>query len=152
MAITPLHPVVVTFLTGATTATATVQTTEEHNSRTNRNAYGKHHDIHRTSRGYHSHRYRNHYRQRWCANGSDNHCKHLQRKASPVNFSFTLSIYPSSVATSYTFTLTNGTAGSSDYTTTNVTVVVPAGATTGTVSVPTTQDTIDELDETFTIS
>ncbi|WP_167543080.1 T9SS type B sorting domain-containing protein [Flavobacterium sinopsychrotolerans] len=28
---------------------------------------------------------------------------------------------------------------------------MPAGATTGTVSVPTTQDTIDELDETFTI-
>ncbi|SEO69941.1 conserved repeat domain-containing protein/gliding motility-associated C-terminal domain-containing protein, partial [Flavobacterium sinopsychrotolerans] len=33
----------------------------------------------------------------------------------------------------------------------DVTVIVPAGATTGTVSVPTTQDTIDELDETFTI-
>jgi hypothetical protein len=40
----------------------------------------------------------------------------------------------------------------SDYTTTNVTVTVPAGATTGTVSVPTTQDTIDEVDETFTIN
>jgi hypothetical protein len=33
--------------------------------------------------------------------------------------------------------LTNGT-GSADYTTTNVDVTVPAGATTGTVSVPTT--------------
>jgi hypothetical protein len=33
--------------------------------------------------------------------------------------------------------LTNGTAGSADYTT-NVDVTVPAGATTGTVSVPTT--------------
>jgi hypothetical protein len=38
--------------------------------------------------------------------------------------------------------MTNGTAGSADYTTTDVTVTVPAGATTGT-SVPTTAD-IDE--------
>jgi hypothetical protein len=39
--------------------------------------------------------------------------------------------------------LTNGTAaGDADYTTTNVTVTVPAGATTG-ISVPTTADTID---------
>jgi protocatechuate 3,4-dioxygenase beta subunit len=38
-----------------------------------------------------------------------------------------------------------------DYTTTNV-VTVPAGATTGTVSVPTTADTIDEVDETFSIA
>jgi hypothetical protein len=41
------------------------------------------------------------------------------------------------------FVLTNGTAaGDADYTTTNVTVTVPAGATTG-ISVPTTADTID---------
>jgi hypothetical protein len=50
---------------------------------------------------------------------------------------------PSSVDTTYTFTFTNGTAGSADYTTTSQTVTVPAGATTGTVSVP-TADTIDE--------
>jgi hypothetical protein len=43
---------------------------------------------------------------------------------------------PSAVDTSYTFVLTNGTAGSADYTTTDVIVTVPAGATTGTVSVP----------------
>jgi hypothetical protein len=49
-------------------------------------------------------------------------------------------------STSYTFVLTNGTAGSADYTTTDVIVTVPAGATTGTVS-PTTADTIDEVDE-----
>jgi hypothetical protein len=42
------------------------------------------------------------------------------------------------------FVLTNGAAGSADYTTTNVTVTVPV-ATTGTVSVPTTADTIDEV-------
>jgi hypothetical protein len=47
------------------------------------------------------------------------------------------------VDTTYTFTFTNGTAGSADYTTTSQTVTVPAGATTGTV-VPTTADTIDE--------
>jgi hypothetical protein len=39
-----------------------------------------------------------------------------------------------------------------DYTTTDVIVTVPAGATTGTVSVPTTADTIDEVDETFSIA
>ncbi|MCB6121760.1 beta strand repeat-containing protein, partial [Flavobacterium psychrophilum] len=71
-------------------------------------------------------------------------------EGSPVVFSFTLS-NPSAIATSYTFTLTNGTAGNLDYTTTSVTVIVPAGTTTGTVSVPTTQDTIDEPNETFTI-
>jgi hypothetical protein len=49
---------------------------------------------------------------------------------------------PSAVDTTYTFT--NGTAGSADYTTTSQTVTVPAGATTGTVSVPTTADTIAE--------
>jgi hypothetical protein len=37
-------------------------------------------------------------------------------------------------------------------TTYDVTVTVPAGATTGTVSVPTTADTIDEVDETFSIN
>jgi hypothetical protein len=49
-----------------------------------------------------------------------------------------------SAAVDYTFTFTNGTAGSADYTTTSQTVTVPAGATTGTVSVPTTADTIAE--------
>jgi hypothetical protein len=41
---------------------------------------------------------------------------------------------------------------SADYTTTNVDVTVPAGATTGTVSVPTTADTIDEVTENFSIA
>jgi hypothetical protein len=50
------------------------------------------------------------------------------------------------VDTTYTFTFTNGTAGSADYTTTTL-PTVPAGATTGTVSVPTTADTIDENNE-----
>jgi hypothetical protein len=47
--------------------------------------------------------------------------------------------------------VTNGTAGSADYTTTNVDVTVPAGATTGTVSVPTTADTIDEVMKTLAL-
>ncbi|MGS0747462.1 hypothetical protein, partial [Halpernia sp. GG3] len=55
-------------------------------------------------------------------------------------------------AITYTFVLTNGTAGSADYTTTNVDVLVPAGATTGTVSVPTTVDAIDEVTEGFSIA
>ncbi|MBB1193366.1 hypothetical protein DNC80_06740, partial [Flavobacterium sp. SOK18b] len=66
-------------------------------------------------------------------------------------FTFTLS-NPSDQAITYTFVLTNGTAGSADYTTTNVDVLVPAGATTGTVSVPTTADAIDEVTENFSIA
>jgi hypothetical protein len=71
-------------------------------------------------------------------------------EGSPAVFEFSLS-NPSAVDTTYTFTFTNGTAGSADYTTTSQTVTVPAGATTGTVSVPTTADTIAESNETFTI-
>jgi hypothetical protein len=62
-------------------------------------------------------------------------------EGSPAVFEFSLS-NPSAVDTTYTFTFTNGTAGSADYTTTSQTVTVPAGATTGTVS--TTADTIAE--------
>jgi hypothetical protein len=52
----------------------------------------------------------------------------------------------------YIFVFTNGTAGSGLHYY-NVTVTVPAGATTGTVSVPTTADTIDcRTNETFTIA
>jgi hypothetical protein len=56
---------------------------------------------------------------------------------------------PSDQAITYTFVLTNGTAGSAGLHTTCVDVLVPAGATTGTVSVPTTADTIDEVTETL---
>jgi gliding motility-associated-like protein len=72
-------------------------------------------------------------------------------EGSPVVFTFTIG-NPSAVDTTYIFTLSNGTAGNDDYTTTNVVVLVPAGATTGTASVPTTVDTIDEPSETFTIA
>jgi hypothetical protein len=57
-------------------------------------------------------------------------------EGSDVVFDFTLS-NPS--ADTVYFCSTNGTAGSADYTTTDVIVTVPAGAT-GTVSVPTTAD------------
>jgi hypothetical protein len=64
-------------------------------------------------------------------------------------FEFSLS-NPSAEDTTYTFTFTNGTAGSADYTTTSQTVTVPAGAT-GNCGVPTTADTIDENNEDFTL-
>jgi hypothetical protein len=63
-------------------------------------------------------------------------------EGSPAVFEF--SEQPFCYCIHYTFTFTNGTAGSADYTTTSQTVTVPAGATTGTVSVPTTADTIAE--------
>jgi hypothetical protein len=66
-------------------------------------------------------------------------------------FEFSLS-NPSAIAVDYTFTFTNGTAGSADYTTTSQTVTVPAGATTGTVSVPTTADTIAESNRPLLLS
>jgi hypothetical protein len=64
-------------------------------------------------------------------------------------FEFSLS-NPSAIAVDYTFTFTRN-CWSADYTTTSQTVTVPAGATTGTVSVNTTADTIAESNETFTI-
>jgi hypothetical protein len=70
-------------------------------------------------------------------------------EGSPAVFEFSLS-NPSAVDTTYTFTFTNGTAGSADYTTTSQTVTVPAGATTGT-GVPTTADTIAEPMRDFTL-
>jgi hypothetical protein len=47
-------------------------------------------------------------------------------EGSPAVFEFSK---PSAIAVDYTFTFTNGTAGSADYTTTSQTVTVPAGAT-----------------------
>ncbi len=58
----------------------------------------------------------------------------------------------STTDTKLTFTFTNGTAGSADYTTTDVQITIPAGQTTGSVSVPTTDDNVYEGDETFTVS
>ena len=46
---------------------------------------------------------------------------------------------------------TTGTAGTSDYTEVITTVTIPAGSTSVNVTIPTTEDTIDEVDETFTV-
>ncbi|MDO6518815.1 gliding motility-associated C-terminal domain-containing protein [Zobellia uliginosa] len=51
-----------------------------------------------------------------------------------------------------TFTFTDGTADTADYTNNTVQITIPAGSLTGEVNVPTTQDEILEDDETFTIS
>ncbi|RKN01779.1 gliding motility-associated C-terminal domain-containing protein, partial [Aquimarina sp. AD10] len=67
-----------------------------------------------------------------------------------VSFPITLS-NPSSEDITLTFSFTNGTAEDGDYTTTDVQITILAGDTTGTVVVPTTADTIDEGDETFTV-
>ncbi len=72
-------------------------------------------------------------------------------EGNPVVFEFTLT-NPSTTATTFIFTLSNGTAESNDYTTTDVTIIVPAGSISATISVPTTDDAIDESDETFVIA
>jgi hypothetical protein len=56
---------------------------------------------------------------------------------------FSLLSNPSAIDVDYTFVFTNGTAGDLDYTTTTVTVTVPAGATTE-LCTTTTADTIEE--------
>ena len=51
------------------------------------------------------------------------------------------------------YTTSNGTAGSSDYTSvTNGVLTIAAGATSATLTVATTEDTVDEADETFTVT
>ncbi|WP_157730143.1 Calx-beta domain-containing protein [Tenacibaculum jejuense] len=59
---------------------------------------------------------------------------------------------PSSVDTVVEITTATGTAGTSDYTTTTTTVTIPAGSTSVTVSIPVTDDGIDEPSETFTVN
>ncbi|WP_415843498.1 DUF6923 family protein [Zobellia nedashkovskayae] len=68
-----------------------------------------------------------------------------------VSFPVTLS-NASATDITLTLTLTNGTADDADYTTTDIQVTIPAGTTTINVDVPTTDDTIDESDEDFTIA
>ena len=67
--------------------------------------------------------------------------------------SFVVSIdVPSSVDTVVDVVTNTGTAGTSDYTATTTTVTIPAGQTSVTVSVPTTDDAIDEPSENFTLN
>ncbi|WP_161805026.1 beta strand repeat-containing protein, partial [Lacinutrix mariniflava] len=58
---------------------------------------------------------------------------------------------PSALNTVVDIITTAGTAGTSDYTTTTTTVTIPAGATSVDVTVPILDDTINELDEIFTV-
>ncbi|CAM4320006.1 DUF6923 family protein [Zobellia nedashkovskayae] len=68
-----------------------------------------------------------------------------------ISFPVTLSSISATDIT-LTLTLTNGTADDADYTTTDIQVTIPAGTTIINVDVPTTDDTIDESDEDFTIA
>ncbi|WP_207802036.1 gliding motility-associated C-terminal domain-containing protein [Flavobacterium aquariorum] len=70
-----------------------------------------------------------------------------------ANAVFTVSIdNPSSVDTVVDVVTATGTAGTSDYIATTTTVTIPAGQTSVTVSVPTTDDAIDEPSESFTLN
>ncbi|WP_281226885.1 Calx-beta domain-containing protein [Flavobacterium aquiphilum] len=70
-----------------------------------------------------------------------------------ANAVFTVSLdVASSVDTVVNVTTTSGTAGTSDYTSVTTTVTIPAGQTSVTVSVPTTDDVIDEPSENFTLT
>ncbi|WP_298556772.1 Calx-beta domain-containing protein, partial [uncultured Algibacter sp.] len=58
---------------------------------------------------------------------------------------------PSAVDTVIDIVTTTGTAGTSDYTATTITVTIPAGSTSVDVSIPITDDTTDEPNENFTV-
>ncbi len=106
-------PVVVTFLAGATTATATVQTTEDTIAEPTETltvsittSTGPVGAITATATGTITDN-----------NGAPTVATITAASATeghPVNLQFYLEFNPSSVDTSYTFTLTNGTAGSSE--------------------------------------
>ncbi len=68
-----------------------------------------------------------------------------------ITFPVTLS-NPISTPITLTFVLTNGTAGDLDYTTTPVTITIPANTTTSSFNVQTTSDNIDESSETFNVA
>ncbi|MCH3885547.1 beta strand repeat-containing protein [Tenacibaculum aquimarinum] len=59
---------------------------------------------------------------------------------------------PSVLPTVVTITQTIGSAGTDDYTSTTITVTIPAGATTTTVDIPITNDNIHEATESFTVN
>ncbi len=68
-----------------------------------------------------------------------------------ISFPITLSQAKCDEDLTLTFTFMDGTAESSDYINTNVQVIIPAGDISANVIVPTIDDTIDEVDEDFTI-
>ena len=70
------------------------------------------------------------------------------------NVVFTVSLSnPSSQALTVTYTSANGTAGSGDYGPVPASpIIIPANTSSGTITVPTTQDGIEEPAETFTVT
>src|SRR5439155_790909 len=67
-----------------------------------------------------------------------------------ANFTLTLS-GPSEKPISFQAATSDGTATTADYTPRTGTLTIPAGQTSGTITVQTTSDTIDEVDETFNL-
>lgn len=69
-----------------------------------------------------------------------------------ANFTVTLSA-PTNHRTKINYSTTNGTAeGGSDYTTTSGTLTLEPGVTSGIISIPVSDDNLDEDDETFTLN
>ena len=69
----------------------------------------------------------------------------------PLDFALTLS-RAASTAVTVTAATTPGTAGTGDFTSRNAEVTIPAGETTATFSVATTEDALDEDDETMGVA
>ena len=85
---------------------------------------------------------------------SINSVSQLEGNAGVKNMTFTVTLAaPSATAAQVSYATIAGTAtAGSDYTSTTGTLVIPAGQTTGTISVPIVGDTIPEADETFTVA
>src|SRR5687767_10222458 len=75
----------------------------------------------------------------------------VNENAGTATFTVSLSA-PSSLAVSVDYSMTNGTAGTADYTAGAGTLNFAAGVTTQTITVPITDDLLDELDATFTVN
>ena len=83
-------------------------------------------------------------------------------EGSPVRFTVTLSAsttsdvtvpYTTSIETGDTATLDSAAPGGADFSAaTNITLTIPANSTTAVISIPTTNDAVDEPDETFTVT
>src|SRR5204863_7875242 len=75
----------------------------------------------------------------------------VNENAGTATFTVSLSA-ASSQAVSVDYLMTNGTAGAADYTAGIGTLNFAAGVTTQTITVPITDDLLDEIDETFTVN
>src|SRR5262249_31746798 len=75
----------------------------------------------------------------------------VNEDAGTATFTVTLSA-ASGLPISVDYSMSNGTAGAADYTAGAGTLSFAAGVTTQTITVPITDDLLDELDEDFTVS